>query len=141
MLIDQIKQRMFQAIKAGETIEKEVLRTAIGEVTRTGEDATDERVTQVLRKLVKSNQETLLALGDAPGRAELDKEIAVLETFLPKTLSPEQIAVLLEPVAAQIRAAAGPGPAMGIAMKLLKSAAAVADARDVQTALGRIRGV
>ena len=65
MLIDQLKQRMFQAMKSGDTVEKEVLRTAIGEVTRSGEDATDERVTQVLKKLVKSNQETLAATSSA----------------------------------------------------------------------------
>jgi len=30
MLIDQIKARMFQAIKAGATVEKEILRVAMG---------------------------------------------------------------------------------------------------------------
>jgi uncharacterized protein YqeY len=139
MLIDQIKQRMFQAMKAGETLEKEVLRTAIGEVTRTGEDATDERVIGVVRKLVKSNQETLAAAQDPAQRETLSREIAVLETFLPKGLDAEQIAALLQPVAAEIRGAAGPGPAMGIAMKVLKANGAAVEARDVQAAIATLR--
>jgi uncharacterized protein len=139
MLIDQVKQRMFQAIKAGSTVEKEVLRTAIGEVTRSGDEATDERVTQVLRKLVKANQETLAAATNVDQKRELEREIEVLEAFLPKAPSVEQLLELLGPVADQIRAAAGPGPAMGIAMKHLKASSIVAEGRDVQAALAELR--
>ena len=139
MLIDQVKQQMFRAIKAGNVTEKEILRTAIGEVTRTGDEATDERVLQVLRKLVKSNQETLGAITDAAQRATLQEEIAILETLLPQSLSAEKIRELLEPVAAQIRAATGPGPAMGIAMKFLKAQGAIVETRDVQSALDGLR--
>src|SRR5690606_6957998 len=59
MLVDEIKAAMFKAMKAGYTIKKEVLRTALGEATATGETADDARMTGVLRKLVKSNEETL----------------------------------------------------------------------------------
>lgn len=140
MLIDQIKQRMFQAMKSGETIEKEVLRTAIGEVTRSGEDATDERVTQVLKKLVKSNHETLAAATSDEQRRELTREIQVLEAFLPKAPSAAELVALLAPVADTIRAAAGPGPAMGAAMKFLKGLNVAAEARDVQAAIAELRG-
>jgi uncharacterized protein len=139
MLIDQIKQRMFAAMKAGNTLEKEVLRTAIGEVTRTGDEATDERVLAVLKKLVKANQETLAAAATAEQRSDLEREIALLETFLPATPGPDRLRELLAPVAEQIRAASGPGPAMGIAMKFLKAANVSAEARDVQAALAELR--
>jgi uncharacterized protein YqeY len=139
MLIDQVKQRMFQAIKAGNVLEKEILRTAIGEVTRSGDDPTDERVIGVLKKLVKSNQETLESATAAEQRSDLAREIEVLATFLPETPGPEQLRMLLEPVAEQIRAAAGPGPAMGIAMKFLKAASVNAESRDVQAALAELR--
>ncbi len=139
MLIDQVKQRMFAAMKAGDTLEKEILRTAIGEVTRTGDDPTDERMTSVLRKLVKSNQETLQSVTDPAQRQVLEREISVVETFLPRTLDAGQIQALLAPLADQIRAAAGPGPAMGVAMKFLKAQGALAESRDVQAALGEMR--
>jgi uncharacterized protein YqeY len=139
MLIDQVKQRMFQAMKAGNVLEKEILRTAIGEVTRSGDDPTDERVLGVLKKLVKSNQETLESATSADQRSDLQREIEVLGTFLPETPGPEQLGALLAPVAEQIRAAAGPGPAMGIAMKFLKAANVSAESRDVQAALAELR--
>jgi len=139
MLIDQIKQRMFQAMKAGSTVEKEILRTAIGEVTRSGDDPTDERVTQVLKKLVKSNQETLGASTNPDQQRDLAQEIAVLEAFLPKAPSAAELVALLAPVADAIRAAAGPGPAMGVAMKHLKAQGIAAESKDVQAALGELR--
>jgi uncharacterized protein YqeY len=139
MLIDQVKQRMFQAMKQNQTLEKEVLRTVIGEVTRSGDDPTDERVLGVLKKLVKSNQETLEAATDPEQRRALEREIEVLGTFLPATTGPEQLREILEPTAAAIRAAAGPGPAMGIAMKFLKAANVTAESRDVQAAIAELR--
>jgi uncharacterized protein len=140
MLIDQVKQRMFQAMKSGATVEKEVLRTAIGEVTRSGEEATDERVTQVLKKLVKSNQETLAAAASPEQRRDLELEIKVLEAFRPRAPTAAELAQLLGPAAEAIRAAAGPGPAMGVAMKFLKGLNVAAEARDVQAALAELRG-
>lgn len=140
MLIDQIKKRMFQAMKDGNAVEKEILRTAIGEVTSTGEEATDERVTQVMRKLVKSNRETLASSADAEQKRTLEEEIEILEGFLPRPLGAEQLAAVLAPVADAIRAAAGPGPAMGIAMKHLKAEGQVVEARQVQQAIASLRG-
>jgi uncharacterized protein YqeY len=139
MLIDQIKQRMFQAMKQNQTLEKEVLRTVIGEVTRSGDDPTDERVLSVIKKLVKSNQETHAAATDAEQKKTLEREIEVLQAFLPATPGPEQLCALLAPTADAIRAAAGPGPAMGIAMKFLKSANVTAESRDVQAAIAELR--
>src|SRR5215510_2443670 len=101
MLIDQIKQQMFKAMKSGANVEKEILRTAIGEVTRTGEAASDERVVQTLRKLVKANQETLLSASDPAQRSTLEQEIAILEPFLPKALGAAELSALLGPVAAE----------------------------------------
>jgi uncharacterized protein YqeY len=139
MLIDQIKERMFRAMKAGATVEKEILRTAIGEVTRTGEAAGDDRVTQVLRKLIKANQETLRSASDGAQRAALEQEIKVLEEFLPRALGVPELVELLQPAAAEIRAAAGPGPALGAAMKFLKVKAVSAEAADVREAVTQLR--
>ncbi len=139
MLIDQLKQRMFAAMKAGSTLEKEILRTAIGEVTRSGDEASDERVTQVLKKLVKANQETSAASSNPEQQRELAEEIAVLQAFLPETPGHAQLRELFAPIADQLRAAAGPGPAMGIAMKFLKGAGVAAESRDVSAALNELR--
>ncbi len=143
MLIDQIKARMFQAIKAGNTLEKEILRVAVGEITteaaRPGRQGNDEEAQAILRKLVKSNEETLASTTEAEKRATLEKESAILSEFLPKSLTPDEITNALSPVRDQIKAAGNDGQATGIAMKLLKSQGAIVNGKDVGVAVGLIR--
>jgi uncharacterized protein len=138
MLIDDLKKRMFEAMKSKSTVEKEIIRTAIGEITATGETADDARVVAVLRKLVKSNEETLkFSQGDA--RQTLEQELVVLRGFLPPTLSAEQVVELLAPVADQVRAAGNDGQAMGVAMKHLKAQDANAESAAVKAAVTVLR--
>jgi uncharacterized protein len=138
MLIDDLKKRMFEAMKSKNIVEKEIIRTAIGEITATGETADDARVVAVLRKLVKSNEETLrLSQGDA--RQTLEQELVVLRGFLPPTLSAEQVVELLAPVADQVRAAGNDGQAMGVAMKHLKAQEANAESSAVKAAVTALR--
>jgi uncharacterized protein YqeY len=143
MLIDQIKARMFQAIKSGATVEKEILRVAMGEITteaaRPGRAGSDEETLAILRKLVKSNEETLAATTDAEKRSVLAQEIEILGSYLPKSLGPDEIAAALGPVIEQIKAAGNDGQATGIAMKQLKSLGAVVNGKDVATAIKTMR--
>ena len=90
MLIDQLKANMMAAMKAKDTVAKEAMRTAIGEITKTGEEATDERVTTVLRKMVKSNHEALeYAKGE--DAENLKRENELLGEFLPKALDVDEV--------------------------------------------------
>ncbi len=139
MLIDDIKTAMFAAMKAGNTIEKEVLRTALGEATATGEKPEDPQMMAVLRKLVKGIEETQAVATDAESQARLVQELAVMRRFLPQTLDIEQIKAALEPAWAAIRGAAGEGPATGLAMKHLKSTGAAVEGKDVSTAVRELR--
>jgi hypothetical protein len=140
MLIDELKKRMFAAIKAKNAVEKEIIRTAIGDITATGEDADDARVVAVLKKLLKSNEETLKASASAEQSATLEQEIAILKEFIPRGLSLEQLVALLAPVAEQIKAAGNDGQATGVAMKHLKAQSAEAEGKDVALAVKTIRG-
>jgi uncharacterized protein YqeY len=143
MLIDQIKARMFQAIKSGAHVEKEILRVAMGEITteaaRPGRKGTDEETQAILRKLVKSNEETLASTTDAERRAVLTQENEILSTYLPKSLGIAEIISALSPVVEQIKAAGNDGQATGIAMKQLKSAGAVVNGKDVGAAIKELR--
>jgi uncharacterized protein len=140
MLIDDVKAAMFAAMKAGNVLEKEVLRTALGDATATGEKPDDPQMVAVLKKLVKSNEETLAAVADQGAKEKLTQELTILRRFLPSTLSVEQIQAVLAPVAEAIKSASGEGPATGIAMKLLKSQSAAVEGKDVSAAVRRIRG-
>lgn len=143
MKLEDIKKQMFAAMKAGRVTEKEVLRTAIGEVTQVaagaGRDATEEDVERALRKILKGNLETL-ALTEGNGqRRLLELENSVLEALLPKTMEAEAIVSALQPVVEAIRAATNDGQAIGIAMKHLKSTGAPVGGKDVAAAVSQLR--
>lgn len=143
MLVDEIRARMFRAIKAGNAVEKEILRVAMGEITtdaaREGRRGDDEEARAILRKLVKSNEESLAAGPEAERRATLEQENRILSEFLPKSLGVEAIVEALVPVRDAIRAAGNEGQATGIAMKHLKAGGASVNGKDVAEAVKRVR--
>lgn len=143
MLLDQIKARMFAAMKSGDTVEKEILKVAMGEITtdqaRPERKGNDEETIGILRKMVKSNHESLAMGVDDAKKAVLLREIEVLETFLPKTLGVDAIVAALAPVAEQIKAAGNDGQATGIAVKHLKAQGAEAGGKDVSAAVKQMR--
>ncbi|MDA1193679.1 MAG: GatB/YqeY domain-containing protein [Planctomycetota bacterium] len=143
MLRDELRDAMLAAMKAGKAVEKNILRVALGEVqtaeSRSGEDAPDAEIQKMLRKLIKSIGETRDATPAGAQRVTLDEEIAVLETYLPRTLTVDQIVAALTPHADAIRAAGNDGQAMGLAMKQLKAAGAAVESQDVQAAIRALR--
>ncbi|MBK9001067.1 MAG: GatB/YqeY domain-containing protein [Myxococcales bacterium] len=143
MLSEEIKKRMLQAMKSGDTLEKEILRVALGEIqtqeARVSKAMSDEEVAAVLRKLVKNNQETLGVSERAEQKDQLAKEIAILESLLPKALGVDEIVAALAPVRDAVKAAGNDGQATGVAMKHLKSAGAVVTGKEVTEAVKRLR--
>jgi uncharacterized protein len=143
MLVDEIKARMFQAMKAGKTVEKEILRVAMGEITteaaRPGRLGNDEESAAIVRKLIKSNEESLGHTTGAAEQAVLKEELEVLASLLPKGLDENQILHMLASVADAIKSAGNDGQATGIAMKALKSTGASVGGKDVAAAVKRIR--
>ena len=144
MLLDQIKAKMFEAMKAGDTVAKEILRVAVGEITteaaRPGRKGDDEESQAILRKLIKSNEETLASNVDEERRVALEMENAILAGFLPKSLDVDAIALALAGVADAIKAAGNDGQATGVAMKELKKTGAVVNGKDVSAAVKKLRG-
>ena len=142
-LVDQIKARMFQAMKAGNVVEKEILRVAMGELTtdaaRAGRKGDDEEAQAILKKLVKSNEESLQASQDETQKATLRAEIEVLNGFLPQALGLPEIVAALAPVAEAVKTAGNDGQATGVAMKHLKSVGAVVNGKDVSSAVRQLR--
>lgn len=140
MLFDEIKKRMMAAMKAGNVVEKEVLRTVIGELTKAGKDADDATTIATIKKLVGSNRETMGLSTDAAQKATLEQEIAILQAYLPATLDVAAIVAALEPVADAIRGAKNEGQAFGVATKQLKAAGASVETDDVKKAIAQLRG-
>ncbi len=134
---------MFEAMKAGNTIEKEILKVAIGEITtdaaRPNKKGDDAEAQTILKKLVKSNEETIAVAEDEAQKQTLRAEIEVLLAFLPKALGLAEIVAALAPVADAVKAAANDGQATGVAMKHLKSLGVEVNGKDVSAAVRQIR--
>jgi uncharacterized protein YqeY len=144
MLVDEIKKKTAEAVKSGDTVARDVLRLALGEVqtaeARKNAALSDDEVAQTLRKLVKSNEETLAALPEGDARIQaIRHELATLTSVLPAQLTPEQIAEKLADLRDAIKAAPNDGAATGIAMKHLKAAGAAVNGKDVGAAIKLLR--
>lgn len=142
-LTNEIKTRMRAAMQARDEVTKNILGLAFGEIqtaeARANRALDDAEVTAIVRKLLKSNEETLALGGEGAGAAALRKEIAALASLLPTSLSPDEIIAALAPIAEAMRAAKNDGQAMGLAMKHLKAAGAAVESADVQRAVARVR--
>jgi|GEM_PF-389264 len=147
MLIDDIRTRITAAVKANDSATRDVLRLVLGEVqaaqarqAAADTPSGDDQVRAVLRKVIKSNEETLSALAPGDARAaELTHEIAALRAFLPAELSIAQIVELLASHTESIRAAKTEGQAVGIAMKAVKASGVTATGPSVTSAVQQIR--
>jgi uncharacterized protein YqeY len=132
MLIDDVQQAMFQAMKAREPRETAALRLALSALKSAAIDArhdlSDDEGVAVLQREARKRREAEQAYRDA-GRADrADQEAyerSVLERFLPAALDPAELARLVdEAVAAS--GASGPkelGKVMGRVMSQVKGRA------------------
>jgi uncharacterized protein YqeY len=143
MLLDEIKAQMFRAMKAGNVVEKEILRVAVGEITteaaREGRKGDDAEAQAIIRKLVKSTDESLATNPSPDQRATLEEEKRILSAFLPQVLGVDEIVSALAPVLDAVKAAGNEGQATGIAMKHLKAGGASVNGKDVSEAVKRVR--
>ncbi len=115
MLRDTIKTETVAAMKAGDKGRTAALRLIGAKIKdrdielRTGKapDNDDDLVVDVLRKMAKQRRESI-ALYEQGGRAELaaqeQAELAVIEEFLPQTLSDEQTTAAILAIKAEIGA-------------------------------------
>lgn len=121
-LKDEMKQGVIQALKAKDDVKKNILRVALGEIeteeARHGQ-INDEKVLSIVRKIVTNNNETIEA--GAGNADQLRTENEILNAYLPKTMSKDEIKEFLASSAEQISNAPSDGAATGIAMKALKS--------------------
>ena len=132
MLIDDVQQAMFQAMKARRREETAALRLALSALRSAAIDArrdlSDDEAVAVLQREARKRREAEQVYRDA-GRAErADQEAyerSVLERFLPAGLDPDELARLVdEAVAAS--GASGPrelGKVMGQLMPRVKGRA------------------
>ncbi len=118
------------SMKAHDAVRTNFLRYWIAQLTLgTGEEMADADGLKKMRgvlKEAKSGQTTFTP-----------EEVALIQEWVPASLSPEQIAEALAPARAAIQAAPKEGMAMGLAMKAL--AGQQVESEDVKAAVAAIR--
>ena len=147
-LRDKVRERFEEAKRAGNREEKNLLSVILGDIStaeaRSGKELPEAEVEKLLRKMVESNTETATQMkshnrGEDPRVAVLERELAVLKSFLPQTLDPDAIVQVLLAVRSEIINAKSDGQATGVAMKHLKAQGQKAQGQDVASAVQSIR--
>jgi uncharacterized protein YqeY len=132
MLIDDVQQAMFQAMKARRAEEAAALRLALSALKSAAIDArgdlSEEEAVAVLQREARKRREAEQAYRDAgrPERADQEAfERSVLDRFLPAALEPAELARLVDEAVAAT-GATGPkelGKVMGRLMPQVKGRA------------------
>ena len=128
-LFDVISNDIKEAMKAKDKVKLETLRNVkkffLEAKTAPGanDTLTDDAALKIMQKLVKQGKDSAIYQGQ--GRADLAEaelaQVAVLEAYLPKQMSNEELEAALKEIIAEV-GAAGPqdmGKVMGVATKKL----------------------
>ena len=95
-LKEKINKDYIEAFKAKNTVAKNLLSVIKGEIQtiekNTGsENLSDEDVTKILNKTVKSLKETLASITESEKMVSVQTELSIVESYLPKQLSVEEV--------------------------------------------------
>lgn len=146
MIRDDIKAAQVAAMKAGDkprTATIRLIQSALKnrDIELRGSDKTpedDALVTEVLQKMIKQRRESI-AMYEAGGRAELAAteaaEIAVIEDFLPRQMSEEEMKAAIDAIVTETGASSVKD--MGRVMAVLKERHATA--LDMSKASGLVK--
>ena len=110
-LFSKIQKDLTDAMKQKNEIKTSTLRLVISEVGNAriakGGELTDEDITQVISKEAKKRQESIAAFKKGE-RADLadkeEKELAFLKTYLPETISDEELLKIVDSQIAEVGA-------------------------------------
>ena len=129
-IVQTMRAKLRESMKARDAVRTNFLRYWIAQLTLgTGAEVADADAIKKMRGVLKEAK-----TGQTSFTAD---DIVLLQEWVPANLGADQIAVTLESVRDQIKAAPKEGMAMGIAMKALAGAAV--ESEDVKAAVATIR--
>ena len=147
-MFDRISNDIKDAMKAKDKVRLETLRNIkkvfLEAKTAPGanDTLTDDAAMKIMQKLVKQGKDSA-ALYNEQGRADLAEaelaQVAIIETYLPKQMSAEELEVALKAIIAEV-GAEGPkdmGKVMGAATKKL---AGLAEGRAINAKVKELLG-
>lgn len=137
MIIEDIRTQIKEAMKAKLSAKVALLRLIIGTVQQDG-DESDAAVEKVIRKMIKNNNQTAEALVDNnKDDTDIRQENILLESFLPKTMSVEDIQQYIKDNNIDING--HEGKAIGMVIKAIKAAGLNAQGNDVKSAVASLK--
>ena len=133
----RLQDDLKEALRARDERRKAVIRMALAAIqlaeVEQSEDLTEDDLVAVLQKEAKKRREAIdeLRTADRPDRlAEEEAELAVLEEYLPKMLTRDQVLVEAREVISEV-GAAGPGDMGAVMRELIPRMKGRADGRLV----------
>ncbi len=147
----KLKELIIQAMKTKDTVTKDVLRVALGQIqteSSNGVMAEDQKV-NVVRKLIKSNQQTLDGMNEKDSstwsnewhesQMKLVMEMEVLRKLLPTVLNEVETRDYLIKQGVELKSAKSDGQAIGTAMKAFKASGVAVDSTVVKQVVEGLR--
>lgn len=147
-LFEQISNDIKEAMKAKDKVRLETLRNIkkvfLEAKTAPGanDTLTDDMAVKIMQKLVKQGKDSA-AVYEGQGRADLAEgemaQVRIIETYLPKQLSTEELEAKLKEIIARVGATSGKdmGKVMGVASKEL---AGLAEGRAISAKVKELLG-
>lgn len=122
-MFKKLQEAVKAAMKSGNTLERDCLRSIISEIknqtVNAGKELTDDICLKVIQKSAKTHNDSIAQFRSA-GRDDLaereEAELRILEAYLPKMLSEEETKAILENILMSIEAMK---KNMGLIMKQL----------------------
>jgi uncharacterized protein len=129
-IVQRMRAQLGESMKARDTVRTQFLRYWIAQLTLgTGAEMSEAEAVKKMRGILKEAKSGQTSFSPT--------ELALIQEWVPPTLSREQIAEALAPIAGPIKAAPKEGMAMGLAMKAL--AGHPADSDDVKAVVTALR--
>lgn len=135
LLYEQLREDLKGAMRAGDAFKRDVIRFLESAVKNTAiekrkpvTEMTDAEVQEVIKRSIKQRKDSI-AQYEAGGRPELaekeQREVDVLQAYLPEAMSEEAVRELVKQALAEsgVTDMSGFGKAMGAAMKLVSGRA------------------
>lgn len=124
MLIHDIKSKSLAARKAADTDAAALLVTLYSEAAMKGKndgnrDSTDAEVVSVVKKFIDNIEDSLPLIQDEARRAKLHRELEILNQFVPRQFSKDELHAMVENLRVEMGIEKTP-KAMGTLMKFLK---------------------
>ena len=144
-LKDRLRADLLEARKTKNQGARNVLTVILGDIQTAEANhgaISDEQIEAKLRKLAENNQEVIGANPAAPNVETLRDEIKVVNSYLPKSMSADEIQqfIAAQPGLVEAVKATKEGQAIGLVMKALKGADLKALGGDVKEAVVGLRG-